>query len=68
VWLARRNGGVARGAAQWQLPAICRRYHTLGEYDVSEANEPFHAFVENAPQKARGYPEMLMVAALATQL
>jgi XTP/dITP diphosphohydrolase len=39
--------------------------HAQGEYDVPEADEPFHTFVENALQKARHASRLTGLPALA---
>jgi XTP/dITP diphosphohydrolase len=39
--------------------------HAQGEYDVPEADEPFHTFVENALQKARHAARITGLPALA---
>jgi len=39
--------------------------HAQGEYDVPEADEPFHTFVENALQKARHASRITGLPALA---
>lgn len=39
--------------------------HAQGEYDVPEADEPFHTFVENALQKARHAARLTGLPALA---
>jgi XTP/dITP diphosphohydrolase len=47
------------------LSAVGFSVHAQGEYDVPEADEPFHTFVENALQKARHASRLTGLPALA---
>ena len=61
--LASNNAGKLKEFNQL-LSTVGFSVHAQGEYDVPEADEPFHTFVENALQKARhaaritGLPEL----------
>jgi len=47
------------------LSTVGFEVHAQGEYDVPEADEPFHTFVENALQKARHASRLTGLPALA---
>jgi XTP/dITP diphosphohydrolase len=47
------------------LSTVGFEVHAQGEYDVPEADEPFHTFVENALQKARHAARITGLPALA---
>ncbi|WP_373988474.1 RdgB/HAM1 family non-canonical purine NTP pyrophosphatase [Duganella sp. BuS-21] len=47
------------------LSSVGFSVHAQGEYDVPEADEPFHTFVENALQKARHASRLTGLPALA---
>jgi len=47
------------------LATVGYSVHAQGEYDVPEADEPFHTFVENALQKARHAARITGLPALA---
>ena len=50
--LASNNAGKLKEFNQL-LATVGYSVHAQGEYNVPEADEPFHTFVENALQKAR---------------
>jgi XTP/dITP diphosphohydrolase len=49
--LASNNAGKLKEFNEL-LSTVGFEVHAQGEYDVPEADEPFHTFVENALQKA----------------
>ncbi|TYQ13792.1 UNVERIFIED_ORG: XTP/dITP diphosphohydrolase [Zoogloea ramigera] len=62
--LASNNAGKLKEFNQL-LATVGYSVHAQGEYDVPEADEPFHTFVENALQKARHAARITGLPALA---
>ena len=62
--LASNNAGKLKEFAQLLAP-IGFELHPQGEFDVPEAEEPFHTFVENALAKARHAARLTGLPALA---
>ena len=62
--LASNNAGKLKEFNQL-LSTVGFTVHAQGEYDVPEADEPFHTFVENALQKARHAARITGLPALA---
>lgn len=62
--LASNNAGKLKEFNQL-LATVGYAVHAQGEYDVPEADEPFHTFVENALQKARHASRLTGLPALA---
>jgi XTP/dITP diphosphohydrolase len=62
--LASNNAGKLKEFNQL-LSTVGFSVHAQGEYDVPEADEPFHTFVENALQKARHASRLTGLPALA---
>ena len=62
--LASNNAGKLKEFNEL-LSAVGFSVHAQGEYDVPEADEPFHTFVENALQKARHASRLTGLPALA---
>jgi len=62
--LASNNAGKLKEFNQL-LSTVGFSVHAQGEYDVPEADEPFHTFVENALQKARHASRITGLPALA---
>ena len=62
--LASNNAGKLKEFNQL-LATVGYSVHVQGEYDVPEADEPFHTFVENALQKARHAARITGLPALA---
>ena len=62
--LASNNAGKLKEFNQL-LATVGYSVHAQGEYDVPEAEEPFHTFVENALQKARHAARITGLPALA---
>jgi XTP/dITP diphosphohydrolase len=62
--LASNNQGKLKEFNQL-LSSVGFSVHAQGEYDVPEADEPFHTFVENALQKARHAARLTGLPALA---
>jgi XTP/dITP diphosphohydrolase len=62
--LASNNAGKLKEFNEL-LSTVGFSVHAQGEYDVPEADEPFHTFVENALQKARHASRLTGLPALA---
>ncbi|MFM2089300.1 MAG: hypothetical protein RLZZ237_4169, partial [Pseudomonadota bacterium] len=62
--LASNNAGKLKEFNEL-LSTIGFSVHAQGEYDVPEADEPFHTFVENALHKARHAARLTGLPALA---
>jgi XTP/dITP diphosphohydrolase len=62
--LASNNAGKLKEFNEL-LSTVGFEVHAQGEYDVPEADEPFHTFVENALQKARHASRLTGLPALA---
>ena len=62
--LASNNAGKLKEFNEL-LSTVGFSVHAQGEYDVPEADEPFHTFVENALQKARHAARLTGLPALA---
>ena len=62
--LASNNAGKLKEFNEL-LSTVGFAVHAQGEYDVPEADEPFHTFVENALQKARHATRITGLPALA---
>jgi XTP/dITP diphosphohydrolase len=62
--LASNNAGKLKEFNQL-LSTVGFSVHAQGEYDVPEADEPFHTFIENALQKARHASRITGLPALA---
>jgi XTP/dITP diphosphohydrolase len=62
--LASNNAGKLKEFNEL-LSTVGFSVHAQGEYDVPEAEEPFHTFVENALQKARHASRLTGLPALA---
>jgi XTP/dITP diphosphohydrolase len=62
--LASNNAGKLKEFNQL-LSTVGFSVHAQGEYNVPEADEPFHTFVENALQKARHAARLTGLPALA---
>jgi len=62
--LASNNAGKLKEFNEL-LSTVGFSVHAQGEYDVPEADEPFHTFVENALQKARHASRITGLPALA---